>query len=167
MEQLLELGKKASLENGSDPLDCLIDIREYDVPYIMRVAIDLDVRVGAWYKVAPEYGSQCCSIEWQREMLELCEPRVLAFDIECEKSPLKFPNAENDRVFMISYMLANQGYLIINREVVSEDIEDFEYTPKPNFPGPFKVFNVTNEEELLKTFLKHVQVKALKKVNYT
>lgn len=39
------------------------------------------------------------------------------------------------QVFMISYMLDRQGYLIINREVVSEDIHDFEYTPKPEFEG--------------------------------
>jgi DNA polymerase epsilon subunit 1 len=74
-------------------------------------------------------------VEWQKEMLELCEPRILAFDIECEKAPLKFPNAESDRIFMISYMTAGQGYLIINREVVSEDIDDFEYTPMPKYPG--------------------------------
>ena len=61
--------------------------------------------------------------------------RVLAFDIECEKSPLKFPNADRDRIYMISYMVSTaespQGFLIINREIVSEDIEDFEYTPLP------------------------------------
>ena len=31
------------------------------------------------------------------------------------------------------------GYLIINREVVSEDVGDFEYTPMPKYPGPFQV----------------------------
>lgn len=36
---------------------------------------------------------------------------------------------------MISYMVDKQGYLIVNREVVSEDINDFEYTPKPEFEG--------------------------------
>lgn len=30
---------------------------------------------------------------------------------------LQFPNAEYDQVFMISYMLDRQGYLITNREV--------------------------------------------------
>ncbi len=40
---------------------------------------------------------------------------------------------------MISYMLDRQGYLIVNREVVGADISDFEYTPKPEFEGPFKV----------------------------
>ena len=39
------------------------------------------------------------------------------------------------QVFMISYMIDRQGYLIVNREVVSEDIDDFEYTPKPEFAG--------------------------------
>lgn len=39
---------------------------------------------------------------------------------------------------MISYMLDKQGYLIVNREVVSEDIDSFEYTPKPEFEGRFK-----------------------------
>ena len=65
--------------------------------------------------MTPEYGSECCAVEKQAQILELCEPRILAFDIECEKSPLKFPNAEVDRIFMISYMVKNQGYLIINR----------------------------------------------------
>ena len=63
--------------------------------------------------------------------------RVCAFDIETTKLPLKFPDAEQDQVFMISYMLDGQGYLIINREVVSEDCDDFEYNPKPEYPGPF------------------------------
>lgn len=99
-----------------DPLDCIIDMREYDVPYTMRAAIDMDLRVGAWYVVTPEGGSSSiCSVEWQKDMLELCEPRILAFDIECEKSPLKFPNVEVDRIYMISYMVKGQGYLIINR----------------------------------------------------
>lgn len=39
------------------------------------------------------------------------------------------------QVFMISYMVDKQGFLIVNREVVSEDINDFEYTPKPEFEG--------------------------------
>lgn len=65
--------------------------------------------------MTPEYGSECCVVQKQAEILELCEPRILAFDIECEKSPLKFPNAEVDRIFMISYMVKNQGFLIINR----------------------------------------------------
>lgn len=58
---------------------------------------------------------------------------------------------------MISYMVDGQGYLIINREVVSEDIEDFEYTPKASMSGPFHVFNESNEENLLRRFFAHCQ----------
>ena len=44
------------------------------------------------------------------------------------------------QVFMISYMIDKQGYLIINREVVGADIDNFEYTPKPEFEGDVHVF---------------------------
>lgn len=83
---------------------------------------------------------------------------MLAFDIECEKSPLKFPNPDNDRVFMISYMADGKGYLIVNREIVSEDIADFEYTPMPKYPGEFHSINVPDEKALLQKFVQHVQV---------
>ena len=52
---------------------------------------------------------------------------MLAFDIECTKAPLKFPVADVDQIFMISYMIDGQGYLIVSREVVSKDIDDFVY----------------------------------------
>lgn len=38
-----------------------------------------------------------------------------------------------------------QGFLITNREIVSEDILDFEYTPKPEYEGPFIIFNEKDE----------------------
>lgn len=47
------------------------------------------------------------------------DPVVLAWDIETTKLPLKFPNMEIDQIMMISYMIDGQGYLIINREIVS------------------------------------------------
>ena len=37
----------------ADPMTLISDLREYDVPYETRMAIDLDVRVGAWYLVEP------------------------------------------------------------------------------------------------------------------
>lgn len=36
---------------ATDPLSYLIDFREHDVPYGVRASIDLDLRIGAWYKV--------------------------------------------------------------------------------------------------------------------
>ena len=135
--------------------ECVYDIREYDVPYYVRAAIDLDLRAGAWYDV--KCANDGAVTAHKKDMLVKAEPRVLAFDIECTKAPLKFPNADTDQVFMISYMFDGQGYLIINREVVSEDIDDFEYTPKPQYHGPFIVFNEENEKDLLVRFFEHCQ----------
>lgn len=96
------------------------------------------------------------SIEPRRDLLEVPELRVFAFDIETTKSPLRFPDAEEDEIMMISYMADGDGFLIVNRSIVSEDIDDFEYTPKPEFPGPFTIFNETDEKDLLERFLEHI-----------
>ena len=141
----------------TDPLLFISEMREFDVPYTMRVSIDNEIRVGSWYIVTPEYGCDLCSILLQKDMIELCEPKILAFDIECEKAPLKFPQAETDSIYMISYMVGGNGFLIVNRGFVSKDIEDFEYTPKPQYRGPFRVFNEMNEESLLRRFISHIQ----------
>ena len=45
----------------------------------------------------------------------------------------------------VSHPVLPQGYLLTNREVVGGDVEDFEYTPKPEYEGPFRVFNEPNE----------------------
>lgn len=45
-------------------------------------------------------------------------------------------------------MIDGQGYLITNREIVSEDIEDFEYTPTTEYQGDFTVFNEADEVSL-------------------
>lgn len=116
-----------------DFMESLMDMREHDVPYVVQVAIDNDIRVGAWYEVTPDGGY--IEVSWLKDMIVKAEPRVIAFDIECTKAPLKFPDAETDQIFMISYMLDGQGYLIINREIVSEDVDSFEYTPKPQYQG--------------------------------
>lgn len=157
LDHLFDKSGDASTRYGSDPFDCLIDMREYDVAYVMRVAIDLDIRVGSWHTVVNDPNEATgCRVTREKEKLDLCSPRVLAFDIECEKSPLKFPNAETDRIYMISYMMNGQGYLICNREIVSEDVNDFDYDPIPKFPGPFKVTNLPNEADCLQFFLDHV-----------
>ena len=93
----------------------------------------------------------------RKDLLARGEVRVCAFDIETTKLPLKFPDAEFDQVFMISYMLDGQGYLIINREVVSADVDDFEYNPKPEYPGPFIVWNEPDEASLLRRWFDHMR----------
>ncbi|KAE9461327.1 hypothetical protein C3L33_06754, partial [Rhododendron williamsianum] len=144
-----------SKQRPQDFIDCVFDLREYDVPYHVRFAIDNDVRSGQWYDVS--VSSAGVMLERRTDLLQRAEVHVCAFDIETTKLPLKFPDAEYDLIMMISYMVDGQGYLIINRECVGEDIEDLEYTPKPEFEGFFKVTNVKNEEELLRHWFAHMR----------
>ncbi len=63
---------------------------------------------------------------------------------------------------LISYMIDNDGYLITNLSIISEEIEDFQCSPKPEFEGNFHIFNKKDEESLLKFLLfivrKHDQI---------
>jgi DNA polymerase epsilon subunit 1 len=126
-----------------DPRECIIDAREFDVPYYLRVAMDNEIRVGLWYAVTFTAGQP--AFKHIAERVKRADPVVMAFDIETTKAPLKFPDQAIDQVMMISYMIDGQGYLITNRDIVSEDIEDFEYTPKDGYEGPFTVFNERDE----------------------
>lgn len=122
---------------------------------LISFALQLDYRVGYWYTVAASQGSVTFSRITER--VKRAEPVVMAFDIETTKAPLKFPDQAIDQIMMISYMIDGQGFLITNREIVSEDIEDFEYTPKPEFEGPFTIFNESNEEAVIRRWFEHIQ----------
>ena len=135
--------EKGASSRDRDPRESIVDIREFDVPYYLRVAMDNDIRVGLWYAVTFTAGQP--SFLQLVEKVKRADPVVMAYDIETTKAPLKFPDQAIDQVMMISYMIDGQGYLITNREIVSEDIEDFEYTPKEGYEGPFIVFNEADE----------------------
>ncbi|XP_069475427.1 DNA polymerase epsilon catalytic subunit A isoform X1 [Ambystoma mexicanum] len=141
----------------SDQLDNILDMREYDVPYHVRLSIDLKIHVAHWYNIRYRGSTLPPEITRRDDLVERPDPVVLAFDIETTKLPLKFPDAESDQIMMISYMIDGQGYLITNREIVSEDIEDFEFTPKPEYEGPFCIFNEPDEAHLIQRWFEHVQ----------
>jgi DNA polymerase epsilon subunit 1 len=148
----------------ADPWKNLEELREYDVPYVVRVCMDLEIRAGSWFTVTvdQEDGGAPQPTLSDPDIETKANPRVLAFDIECSKAPLKFPNAEMDEIYMISYMVSDgrgtpEGFLICSRSVVSQDVLDFEYTPKPSYPGPFSIFNELNEQELIMRFIREYQ----------
>lgn len=149
-DQSLRTGGKAVL----DASDFIVDIREYDVPYHVRVTIDKNIRIGKWYTVEAKHGQ--VSLSCIEDRVLPADPVVLAYDIETTKLPLKFPDAAIDQVMMISYMIDGQGFLITNREIVSEDISDFDYSPKPEYQGPFLVFNEPDERAVLERFFGHI-----------
>ncbi|BCS03390.1 DNA polymerase epsilon catalytic subunit POL2 [Aspergillus luchuensis] len=151
-DELINESRSNATMNASD---FIIDIREYDVPYHVRVSIDKDIRIGKWYTVEAKHG--VISLTCIEERLTRADPVVLAFDIETTKLPLKFPDSVIDQIMMISYMIDGQGFLITNREIVSEDINDFEYTPKPEYSGPFMIFNEPDERGVLERFFEHIK----------
>ena len=118
-------------------------------------SLPADIRIGKWYTVEAKHG--VVSLTCMEERLQRADPVVLAFDIETTKLPLKFPDSVTDQIMMMSYMIDGQGFLITNREIISEDIDDFEYTPKPEFHGPFVVFNEPDERSTLERFFSHVK----------
>ena len=58
-----------------DVRENFLDIREYDVPYYLRVAIDMDLRVGHWYTVKATHGH--ISMARQYKMIERADTVVL------------------------------------------------------------------------------------------
>ena len=96
--------------NDNSGLNNIIDLREHDIPYHLRVNIDLSIRCGLWYNVTATAGK--VKIVKIADKNVRPDPVVLAFDIETSKLPLKFPEAQNDPSMMISYML--DGKVIIN-----------------------------------------------------
>ncbi|MES1901878.1 MAG: hypothetical protein MHPSP_000053 [Paramarteilia canceri] len=135
----------------------IIDIREHDISFPVRFSIDHSVTVSKWYSI--EFNDYLdYKIHHHPELINHPQIVVFAYDIECTKLPLKFPDKSIDQIMMISYMVDLQGYLITNREIISEDIEDFEFTPKPDFKGDFKVINCKNEKVLIEQFFDHIRI---------
>ncbi|KAL7072166.1 hypothetical protein ACQ4LE_008340, partial [Meloidogyne hapla] len=156
LTEYMEEGKDDKYADVS-PLEQIVDIREYDLPFDMRVCIDGRFFVGHWYTVVGlDLSTQKPVIELNPSIVEPPEPIICAFDIETTKAPLKFPHASEDQIMMISYMIDGSGFLIVNRQIISEDIDNFEYTPKPEFVGEFVVFNEENEQNLLIRFFDHL-----------
>ncbi|XP_049878007.1 DNA polymerase epsilon catalytic subunit 1 [Pectinophora gossypiella] len=152
------LTSAAAIEHAkktTDHMENILDIREHDVPYHVRVSIDVKIFCGTWYTVKSR-GTEPPVFTKRDDIIERPDPIVLAFDIETTKLPLKFPDSQTDQIMMISYMIDGQGYLITNREIISVDVEDFEYTPKPEFEGQFIVFNEVNELALIQKFFDHI-----------
>lgn len=159
-----QFAASGAFNSVADSWSNLQELREYDVPYNVRVCMDLDIRAGTWYTVTlePQDGGRPIPHLSDPDIETKGTPRVLAFDIECAKAALKFPNPEHDEIYMISYMVSDgkrdpRGYLITSRTIVSEDIPDFEYTPKPSYPGPFQIFNEANEKQAIQRFVEEFQ----------
>ena len=132
-----------------------IKVSRYYLCLLQDLLNEADIRIGKWYTVEANHG--VISLTCLEERLQRADPVVLAYDIETTKLPLKFPDSSFDQIMMISYMIDGAGFLITNREIVSENISDFEYTPKPEYKGPFMTFNEPNEQAVIERFFSHVK----------
>uniref|UniRef100_A0A915AYJ0 DNA polymerase epsilon catalytic subunit n=1 Tax=Parascaris univalens TaxID=6257 RepID=A0A915AYJ0_PARUN len=146
---------KLSADDG-EVMENVIDIREHDVPYETRVCIDEKIFVGVWYEVVGRDVNRKPSMRRHPTLIDQPDPVVLAYDIEVTKLPLKFPDSAFDEIMMISYMIDARGFLIVNRMIVSDNVEDFEYTPKAEYKGKFEIFNMENEAATIRCFFDHI-----------
>ena len=81
--------------DSSQYLSKITDLREFDVPYHIRVCIDNEIRCSFWYEVEMD-GPLMVKCEHLKTKLDKADLRILAFDIETTKATLKFPDARFD-----------------------------------------------------------------------
>ncbi len=74
------LGGKGPRAHDMDPWECIIGIREYDIPYYLRVAIDIDIRVSLWYVVTFTAGQP--TFHHIAERVKCADPVIMAYDIK-------------------------------------------------------------------------------------
>ncbi|KAK8886294.1 DNA polymerase epsilon catalytic subunit [Tritrichomonas musculus] len=129
------------------------ELREADVMYYQRFCIDNDIHVAFWYDVYNDDGDIILKHDKEHEAPP--QPRVLAFDIECSKQPLQFPNENTDEIMMISYIVDGEGFLVTNRRWFSSDIESFEYSPLEYY-CKFTVWNCPDERSMLEKWFEHI-----------
>jgi DNA polymerase epsilon subunit 1 len=72
--------------------------------------------------------------------------KILSYDIETSKDPLKFPDAEKDQVMMVSLMYEGEAFLIINCGFCGHEVEEFYYSPQEEFSCHVTVFNEPSEK---------------------
>lgn len=141
-------------ERTSNAESLIESIHEHDIPAEIATANDLKIRCGKWYGFY--YTGEVYVVE-KSERIVFPDLRILAFDIETSKKPLKFPNPESDEVMMISIKTECGGELIVNRGLVSKSIRRFEYNPKEDMQCVFDVVNEDDEEGVLIRFVEMIQ----------
>ena len=132
--------------------DNIVAIHEYDIPIEVTVGHNIGIRCGCWYDISFTGEKYILN---KNDRLTYPDLRVFTYDIETTKQSLKFPNSDQDQdqVMMISILTDSVGELIVNRNIVSEDILDFENDTKDYMKGKFKIYNELTEESLLIRFI--------------
>ena len=148
--------KRKNADTFEDIFELIENLYEHDLSYSARALIDNNIRVAFWYNLTVRKGF-IHKIEKDEKILEKPDFTVLAFDIETTKAPLKFPDADIDCVMLISYVIDQETFLIVNREILSKDIEPFDYNPLPGISSEVTIYNEKDEKTCLEKFFKHIK----------
>ena len=149
--------KRKNADTFEDIFELIDNLYEHDLSYSARACIDNDIRVAFWYNVTVRKGFVHKIIK-EEEILEKPDFSVLAFDIETTKAPLKFPDPDIDCVMLISYVIDQETFLIVNREILSKDIQPFDYNPLPGINSEVIIFNEKDEKQCLLKFFEHIKI---------
>lgn len=177
--KLQEVQRKRAEE---EPKLLLEEMFEWDIAPTARFLINNNLRCGQWYHLhrplprkddsrsahmheRPGGGAhgemEELNVQIQLSSNQRLVPplRILAWDIETHKDPLKFPDAERDAVMCISYQTESGGFLLVNREYFSSSIRNFRYSPTSTgeYAASFKCYNFWNEKSMLEFFIFHVR----------
>ncbi|KAI5180633.1 DNA polymerase epsilon subunit 1 [Nematocida sp. AWRm80] len=153
-QTMLLFAKNKRPEIPWQPETGILEIHEYDISVGIQMGIEKRLNAGKWYHV--EYKGEYQITESERVILP--DLRIFTFDIETTKEPLKFPNMDTDKIMMISVMSTLQGWLLVNREIVSENILPFKFQPTTDISGEFEIFNDTTEKAVLERFLEIIHL---------
>jgi DNA polymerase epsilon subunit 1 len=58
---------------------------------------------------------------------------------------------------LISYVINEDTFLIVNREICSKDVTSFDFKPTEGIETTVTIFNEKNEESSLRKFFNHIR----------
>ncbi|MHA1983285.1 MAG: 3'-5' exonuclease [Candidatus Hodarchaeales archaeon] len=99
--------------------------READILYHRRAAIDLNLRIGLWYKAY--FGNQeCVQITKANDKVTIPPMNILAYDIETNNPRNEQPDPNKHKISMLSYFNDFNNAVIVNSEIVdTTSVNDF------------------------------------------
>jgi DNA polymerase elongation subunit (family B)/DNA-directed RNA polymerase subunit RPC12/RpoP len=99
--------------------------READILYHRRAAIDLDLRIGLWYK-AYFRNQECLQVTKATDKVKTPPMNIFAYDIETNNPRNEQPDPNKHNISMLSYFNDFNNAVLINSEVVdTTSVNDF------------------------------------------
>ncbi|OLS28083.1 MAG: DNA polymerase [Candidatus Heimdallarchaeota archaeon LC_3] len=118
------------LREKLEKISNVIEWREADILYHRRVAIDLNLRIGRWYKAFFQ-NSKCTKLIINEKKVTTPPMNIVAYDIETNNPKNQQPDPNKHKISMISVFNLFTNVVLINSEVIDcSDINDFFVTTR-------------------------------------